>query len=872
MKSLFTKLKIIKVKENFKSSRFSNSSLVVFAIIFVAIGGYLIYSSFAATTGLPAGVTLREPDGGKNYYAPFPNHGHLADTNYFPTWLWGQYNMSSANIAKDKSLGFNGYDQIANQPGTNGEPTNMMDMLSANGLDAFVGRDWPAQYRNTPAAVGYRMTDEPDMCTNCPSAGIQAMSTYRSQAPADGRIRFTNYGKGVVFWWGDTDASAFVNTSGNNDMFSADVYWFTDPDAEDVSQGSVLYGVSWGSPNPRNLTRDERMRAYNYGLQIEKERRIDALDGKLQPIYNQIEMARWEVDRGDTTITTDQMHGAFWQGIIFGARGVDYFPFSWGVSGHVTDSVQRSTDSFWLPIQNQAKADNALAAQLAPVLNDNFADGYVSVSSGNDAMAKYYAGDNNFYVFAGNKDNASKTATFTLAGAPSGTVTVINENRTLNVTNGVFTDNFADGNTIHIYRIANNAGGSSDTTPPTVSTTAPTAGSTVSGSSVALSANASDNVGVSGVQFKVDGSNVGSQDTTSPYSVTWNSTGVANGSHTITAVASDAAGNSTTSSSVSVTVSNAPDTTPPTVSLTAPTTGSTVSGASVAVAANAADNVGVAGVQFKLDGSNLQAEDTTSPYSINWDSTAASNGTHTLTAIARDGAGNSTTSAAVSVTLNNVATNLNIGETNILASDDSGNGNMLLAQQTSLGQTATIQSMSFYVATASGKLRLGIYDASGPSGGPGAKKAETAEITPVTGWNTANVTTPVSLSAGTYWLAYFPNDNNLHFRLDTSSGTHRFYSLTYTTMPATFSTTPTTGAGHWSLYASLVSGAAGPKSGDINGDNSVNITDLSLLLSSYGQSTTQCSTNNAYKCDLSSPGDGVVNIFDLSILLSKYGT
>jgi beta-glucanase (GH16 family) len=425
---------------------------------------------------------------------------------------------------------------------------------------------------------------------------------------------------------------------------------------------------------------------------------------------------------------------------------------------------------------------------------------------------------------------------------------------------------------IDYIRVWQQVPGTPDTQAPTVSLTAPTAGSTVSGSSVALSANASDNVGVSGVQFKVDGSNVGSQDTTSPYSVTWNSTGVANGSHTITAVASDAAGNSTTSSSVSVTVSNAPDTTPPTVSLTAPTTGSTVSGASVAVAANAADNVGVAGVQFKLDGSNLQAEDTTSPYSINWDSTAASNGTHTLTAIARDGAGNSTTSAAVSVTLNNVATNLNIGETNILASDDSGNGNMLLAQQTSLGQTATIQSMSFYVATASGKLRLGIYDASGPSGGPGAKKAETAEITPVTGWNTANVTTPVSLSAGTYWLAYFPNDNNLHFRLDTSSGTHRFYSLTYTTMPATFSTTPTTGAGHWSLYASLVSGAAGPKSGDINGDNSVNITDLSLLLSSYGQSTTQCSTNNAYKCDLSSPGDGVVNIFDLSILLSKYGT
>jgi hypothetical protein len=59
--------------------------------------------------------------------------------------------------------------------------------------------------------------------------------------------------------------------------------------------------------------------------------------------------------------------------------------------------------------------------------------------------------------------------------------------------------------------------------------------------------------------------------------------------------------------------------------------------------------------------------------------------------------------------------------------------------------------------------------------------------------------------------------------------------------------------------------------GDINNDGTINITDLSLVLSSYGQNTTVCATNNSFTCDLSSPGDGVVNIFDLSILLSNYG-
>jgi len=98
--------------------------------------------------------------------------------------------------------------------------------------------------------------------------------------------------------------------------------------------------------------------------------------------------------------------------------------------------------------------------------------------------------------------------------------------------------------------------GSSDTTPPTVSVTAPAAGSTVSGSSVTVSASASDNVGVVGVQFKLDGANLGAEDTAAPYSIVWNTTTTANGSHTLTAVARDAGGNTTTSAGVSVTVSN----------------------------------------------------------------------------------------------------------------------------------------------------------------------------------------------------------------------------------------------------------------------------------------------------------------------------
>ena len=99
--------------------------------------------------------------------------------------------------------------------------------------------------------------------------------------------------------------------------------------------------------------------------------------------------------------------------------------------------------------------------------------------------------------------------------------------------------------------------------PPTVSITAPIAGNTVSGNVMTVSATASDNVGVVGVQFKLDGNNWGAEVTSSPFSVSWDTTVIANGSHTLTAIARDAAGNSMTSTPVTVSVSNSVSSVPP---------------------------------------------------------------------------------------------------------------------------------------------------------------------------------------------------------------------------------------------------------------------------------------------------------------------
>ena len=193
-----------------------------------------------------------------------------------------------------------------------------------------------------------------------------------------------------------------------------------------------------------------------------------------------------------------------------------------------------------------------------------------------------------------------------------------------------------------------------------MSLTAPANGATVLGT-VTVSANATDNVGVVGVQFKRDGVNLGAEDTVAPYAVAWNTNTVANGSHTLTAVARDAAGNTKTSTVVTVTVNNPPDTTPPTVAITAPATGATLANALLTVAATATDNVGVVGVQFKLDGVNLGAEDTAAPYAVGWNTLLTTNGTHAFTAVARDAAGNLKTATAVSITVANTVPPQNSG-------------------------------------------------------------------------------------------------------------------------------------------------------------------------------------------------------------------
>ncbi len=212
-----------------------------------------------------------------------------------------------------------------------------------------------------------------------------------------------------------------------------------------------------------------------------------------------------------------------------------------------------------------------------------------------------------------------------------------------------FSDASGVGNFVYEFIELHNDSATADTTPPATSLSAPVSGAVVSGTTL-VTATASDNVGISKVEFLLDGA-LQSTDIAAPYEWNWNTTATANGAHSLVSKAHDAAGNSSSSAAIPVSVDN--DTTAPLASITAPAAGATVS-ATVPVAASASDDKGVVKVEFFLDGA-LAATDTTAPYEWSWNTTTASNASHSLTAKSHDAAGNSGTSAAVTVTVSNVA-------------------------------------------------------------------------------------------------------------------------------------------------------------------------------------------------------------------------
>lgn len=244
-----------------------------------------------------------------------------------------------------------------------------------------------------------------------------------------------------------------------------------------------------------------------------------------------------------------------------------------------------------------------------------------TVDIGTPLAARYQTGGAWRREFTGGtaivNPSSTQTITVSLGGTYTDAAGVSYTSVTLGPTTGIILKKAASG----------------DTTPPSVQLSSPTNGSTISGT-INATATASDNAGVSKVEFYIDGS-LRSTSIASPYGYTWDTLTAINGSHSMYAKAYDNAGNSSNSALITVTVSNANDVTAPTVSIVSPANGAKV-GRNVTINAGASDNVKVTKVEIYIDG-RLLISSASSSISVKWRS---SSGQHTVSAKAYDAAGN----------------------------------------------------------------------------------------------------------------------------------------------------------------------------------------------------------------------------------------
>jgi hypothetical protein len=207
-------------------------------------------------------------------------------------------------------------------------------------------------------------------------------------------------------------------------------------------------------------------------------------------------------------------------------------------------------------------------------------------------------------------------------------------------------DNSGNVDIMSAYAVATPVPPGPDTENPTVGITSPTGGN-VSGD-VVITADAADNVGVTRVDFYLDsgGTPIGSA-TTSPYTITWDSTTTTTGLHSLSAIARDAAGNLSTPATVSITVDSIVF---PEIFIASPANGDVTRKSTVTIQADVTERTyPIARVDF-LVGSKVTCSLTASPYTCDWVVPKAANKKYTIQANAVDTKGHVTASTPVTVT------------------------------------------------------------------------------------------------------------------------------------------------------------------------------------------------------------------------------
>jgi len=390
---------------------------------------------------------LRNVDGGLDYYKQFSNP-LPSSSSFFPIGVWLESVLTEDDVRQDRAAGINLYVDLTSE--------SNLDLLNNTG--SFALSSHPSTKDN-----GAVLADEPDMWaglgdaawtgkwpgqgTICEPPLARCGYTVQRQL-ANGveksKMKYANYGKGVTFWSSDQEAARFVNDF--QDVVSADNYWFTDPNICGASEGGVL--VAGG----RKLSESECRLAANYGKTVDRLRSLASPAGG-KPVWSFVEVGQ-PFKTPANGISGSQIRAAVWSSLIHGARGIVYFNHSFGgpcQSFHVLrEACAQQT-------RNAVTALNRQVASLAPVLNAPFLDNAIKHTTTVSSAVKVY--ENSLFILTSSTRAEAQDVQFELPclSQRGGSVTVLDENRTVLMVNGAFRDEFSDGNAVHLYRVDNAA-------------------------------------------------------------------------------------------------------------------------------------------------------------------------------------------------------------------------------------------------------------------------------------------------------------------------------------------------------------------------------------------------------------------------------
>ncbi|ADX75038.1 hypothetical protein Asphe3_39500 [Pseudarthrobacter phenanthrenivorans Sphe3] len=372
-------------------------------------------------------------EGGPAYWNRFPKAAAAGwnDPSFFPISVF----MGKPEHAPQlKALGINTYMGAEHD----GSP---LSEVTGSGLFVLPQDEWStAEVGQDPRAVGWFVSDECDIGLGC--SGLDAAANLLDQQQKvdrirglkDGRFTMANYSNGVLdTYWAQGSMAELMKVV---DVASVDKYAYTSPFVDD----QLAHSPHW--PNGA-----EPATSGAYGWLVDRMRSYQDPVGA-HPNWIFIEAARpLLLEDGSLTISLEQMEGAAWSAIIHEARGLAYFQHNNGTTCGFYSLVECDADRL-----KGIRAINAGIQALAPVLNTQSYQ--YSFNTTTDTMLKEFEGS--AYIFAGiGLTHSPGQKTFTLpAGVTASAVEVVGENRTLDVADGAFTDNFEAEYSHHTYKFS----------------------------------------------------------------------------------------------------------------------------------------------------------------------------------------------------------------------------------------------------------------------------------------------------------------------------------------------------------------------------------------------------------------------------------